>query len=411
MSDDLHQTGSLVVDTNSTQDSLSQVTSKYFETYYGSPAEFLVRAPGRVNIIGEHTDYNGGFVFPAAINYYTYVAVSKRHDSIVNVVARDWSGEVDHIDLTKPMHFDEARMWPNYIRGVVEQLQKRNYPLQGCDLVVSGNVPQGAGLSSSAALEVGIAKALTHASGITLTPLELAQIGQDAENQFVNCACGIMDQLISTSGVEGHAVMIDCRNFETQSVPLPPSYEIIIINSSVQRGLVDSEYNQRRAQCETAAAHYGVDLLRQVSVEQLHVQRGDLDDVSFKRAKHVVEENARVLEMVECLRSSEHGKLFQLMHDSHESMRSLFEITVPAIDFLVELVAKTLDGEGGVRMTGGGFGGCVVALVPVNKVAQVKAAVEANYFNETGLKEVIYTARASAGVVVLSTGFSTDGVG
>lgn len=398
-----------MVDAQSTQDSLSQVTCKYFESYYGAPAEFLVRAPGRVNIIGEHTDYNGGFVFPAAINYYTYVAASKRQDAVINVVARDWSGQVDRIDLSKPMHFDEARMWPNYIRGVVEQLQKRNYPLRGCDLVVSGNVPQGAGLSSSAALEVGIAKALTHACGLILTPLELAQIGQDAENQFVNCACGIMDQLISTSGVEGHAVMIDCRNFETQSVALPSDFQIIIINSSVQRGLVDSEYNLRRAQCETAAAHYGVELLREVSVEQLHAQRGHLDDVCFKRARHVVEENARVLEMVECLASGEFGGLSQLMHDSHESMRTLFEITVPAIDYLVGLVAKTLDGEGGVRMTGGGFGGCVVALVPVNKVAQVKAAVEANYFNETGLKEIIYTARASAGVVVLSTDFSAHG--
>lgn len=398
-----HTPDNAAVDPQSLKDDLASVTLTYFAEHYKSSADFLVRAPGRVNIIGEHTDYNGGFVFPCAINYYTYVAVSKRDDSIINVIARDWSGEVDMIDLGKPIHFDEARMWPNYIRGVVEQFLKRDLRITGCDLAVSGNIPQGAGLSSSASLEVGIAQALAEASGISLSPLELAQIGQDAENQFVNCACGIMDQLISTSGVEDRAVLIDCRSFETQAVPLPAGYEIIIINSSVQRGLVDSEYNLRRAQCETAAAHYGVDLLRDVTEQQLHSQRGTLDDVCFKRAQHIVEENARVLNMVACLKAVELGKLSTLMRDSHESMRTLFEITVPEIDLLVELVAKVLHGQGGVRMTGGGFGGCVVALVPSGKVAEVIATVEADYAKATGLKEVIYTASATQGVVVLST--------
>jgi galactokinase len=364
----------------------------------GSPPELVAKAPGRVNLIGEHTDYNGGFVLPAAIDYATYVAIAKRSDTRLNVVALDWNDETDTVDLSAPQEFNHTRMWPNYVRGVVEQLLKRGLPVGGCDLVISGNIPQGAGLSSSASLEVALGKAISELCGSSLSALDLARVGQDAENQFVGCACGIMDQLISASGAADHAVLIDCRDFTTTPVGLPDGYAIMIINSNVRRGLVDSEYNLRRLQCETAARHYGVALLREISTDQLHDGRGNLDLLSFNRARHVVEENDRVLQMVDALAAGNLQLVSGFMADSHESMKSLFEITVPAVDFLVDIVAEVLHGDGGVRMTGGGFGGCVIALVANDRLTAVADVVQEKYPQNTGLQADVYLASATQGV-------------
>ena len=379
-----------------------------FHDQYGCGPEHIIKAPGRVNLIGEHTDYNEGYVLPCAIDFFTLVAVSKRDDMQVKVIALDWAHATDEFNVENEIAFHQQQMWSNYIRGVLNELKVRGYPVLGCNLAVTGNVPQGAGLSSSAALEVAVAAALVVVGGGTITNvktsrfdlnrLEIARIGQDAENNFVGCACGIMDQLVSASGVDGHAVLIDCLDNKLTPVALPSALSIVIVNSNVKRGLVDSEYNQRRAQCEAVAAHFGVPSLRHLDETKLDAGQQGLNATSVNRARHVISENQRVLDTVAALEDCKLDKLGRLMAESHESMRSLFEITVSEIDSLVSIIASVIGPIGGVRMTGGGFGGCVVALVPNDFVKTVCDAVEVDYEKLTGLKPVIYRANPSAGV-------------
>jgi galactokinase len=275
--------------------------------------------------------------------------------------------------------------------------------VQGFDIVVSGDVPQGAGLSSSASLTVAIGRLFATLPGLEgLSPIDIALTAQRAENNFVGTKCGNMDQIISASGVAGHALMIDCRSLETQPVPIPDGAAIMIFNSNVQRGLVDSEYNTRREQCEKAARHFGVPALRDVDQAMLDARGGELDAVTLKRARHIVTENARVLAANEALGQGDLARMGDLMAASHASMRDDFEITVPLIDQLVEIVKNVIGNEGGVRMTGGGFGGCVVSLVPEALVAPVRAAVEKEYAGPNGQGATIYVCKASAGAGVIA---------
>ena len=389
----------------------SEQLRKKFSVHFGREPEKIIKAPGRVNLIGEHTDYNEGFVLPCAIDYCTLVAVMKRDDRQIQVLALDWSDETDAFSLDEEIKFHPDQMWSNYIRGVVRELKLRGYPVQGCNIAVTGNVPQGAGLSSSAALEVAVTVALvaaangsiseTQSKDLQLDRLTIAQIGQAAENNFVGCACGIMDQLISSSGVDGHALLIDCQDYQLTPVVMPDELSIVIVNSNVRRGLVDSEYNQRRAQCETVASHFDVPSLRYLDEEKLQSGKAGLDSTALKRAQHVIGENRRVLSMVSALNKGDCVEISRLMAQSHESMKSLFEITIPAIDQLVSIVASVIGESGGVRMTGGGFGGCVVALVPHDRALDVADAVEAKYEHLTGLKATIYPASPSAGVSLI----------
>lgn len=372
-----------------------------FAGTYGSFAKLVVRAPGRVNLIGEHTDYNQGLVFPCAIDYECLVAVSPRWDREVNVVALDWQGQADSFSLDELVIPHPRQQWSNYVRGVASEMLVRDLPLSGCDLAITGNVPQGAGLSSSAALEVGVGMALAQAAGLSLDRVELARIGRDAENNFVGCACGIMDQLISAKGRAGHALMIDCRDLSLDPVPVPPELAIVIINSNVQRGLVDSEYNTRRRQCEEAARHFGVASLRDLSLANFEAGRNGLDSVTAMRVQHVLEENDRVLGLREALIEGDLRRIGEFMAGSHRSMRDLFEITTPAIDTLVEIARDVIGDRGGVRMTGGGFGGCVVALVETGLVDELNAAVADKYQRLTNLKESTYLTRPASGVSVL----------
>lgn len=389
----------------------SEQLRKKFSAHFGREPEKIIKAPGRVNLIGEHTDYNEGFVLPCAIDYCTLVAVMKRDDRQIRVLALDWSDETDAFSLDEEIKFHPDQMWSNYIRGVVSELKLRGYPVQGCNIAVTGNVPQGAGLSSSAALEVAVAVALvaaangsiseTQSKDLQLDRLTIAQIGQAAENNFVGCACGIMDQLISSSGVDGHALLIDCQDYQLTPVVIPDELSIVIVNSNVRRGLVDSEYNQRRAQCETVASDFDVPSLRYLDEEKLQSGKVGLDSTALKRAEHVIGENRRVLSMVSALNKGDCVEISRLMAQSHESMKSLFEITIPAIDQLVSIVASVIGESGGVRMTGGGFGGCVVALVPHDRASDVADAVEAKYEHLTGLRATIYPASPSAGVSLI----------
>ncbi len=254
-----------------------------------------------------------------------------------------------------------------------------------------------AGLSSSAALEVVIGQTFKTLYKLPITQQEIALNGQEAENKFVGCNCGIMDQLISAEGEQNHALLIDCRLLETRAVSMPEDMAVVIINSNKKRGLVDSEYNTRRAQCEEAAGIFGVRALRDVTIEQFEARKDELDPVVAMRARHVITENARTLAAADALTAGDMSRLGKLMAESHASMRDDFEITVKEIDTLVEIIKETIGDKGGVRMTGGGFGGCVVALVPPALVDDVKAAVTARYEAETGLKETIYVCKAMNG--------------
>jgi galactokinase len=368
-----------------------------FNSLFGYSATHLIQAPGRVNLIGEHTDYNDGFVLPCAINYQTMVAAAKRTDSIVRVISVDYDNQENQFDLTENIEFQDDCMWSNYIRGVVKCLLGRGYHFQGADIVVSGNVPQGAGLSSSAALEVVIGQTFKELYALDISQVDIALNGQQAENEFVGCNCGIMDQLISACGEQHHALLLDCRSLQTQSVPMPKDMTVMIINSNKKRGLVDSEYNTRRLQCEVAASVFGVKALRDVTMDQFNARINELDTVVAKRARHVISENDRTEKAAIALSKGDMQLMGQLMEASHNSMRDDFEITVPEVDLIVDIVKAEIGRLGGVRMTGGGFGGCVVALVPPSLVEQVTAALISQYQVRTGLKESIYVCQAQAG--------------
>ncbi|WP_419206814.1 galactokinase [Photobacterium leiognathi] len=368
-----------------------------FTAVLGYQPSHLIQAPGRVNLIGEHTDYNDGFVLPCAINYQTVVAAAPRTDNIIRVVSVDYDNATDEFDLTQTIEFQQDKMWANYIRGVVKCLLERGFTFTGADIAVTGNVPQGAGLSSSAALEVVIGQTFKVLYNLEISQAEIALNGQQAENQFVGCNCGIMDQMISAEGRENHAMLLDCRSLETQAVSMPENMAVVIINSNKKRGLVDSEYNTRRQQCEEAARIFGVKALRDVTIEQFNAKAHELDELVAKRARHVITENDRTVEAATALRNHDMKRMAELMAQSHASMRDDFEITVFEVDTLVEIVKDVIGEQGGVRMTGGGFGGCIVALVPPTLVDDVKAAVEAKYQAATGLKESIYVCQAKDG--------------
>jgi galactokinase len=381
---------------------LSQAASQAFQTAFGYVPQHWVQAPGRVNLIGEHTDYNDGFVLPCAINFGTVIAVSGRSDKIVRVVAADYQGETDKFQLDNPIETLADGTWPNYVRGVVKYLQAHGLQLQGADLALAGDVPQGAGLSSSASLEVAVTQAFKTLQGFNdLSPTDMALIAQRAENLFVGCNCGIMDQLVSARGEEGSALLIDCRSLTTQTVPLPPDVAVMIVHSRIRRGLVGSEYNTRRQQCEAAAKHYGVKALRDLSLRRLEADAGDLDATVLRRARHIVTENQRTLDAAETLAAGDLRQMGRLMAASHNSMRDDFEITVPAMDRLVEILQTAIGDIGGARMTGGGFGGCAVALMPQEKVESVRLAVENNYQSPTGEAGTVYVCHASAGAGLL----------
>jgi galactokinase len=374
-----------------------QLLNDFFSAAFGHEPRLVVQAPGRVNLIGEHTDYNDGFVLPAAINYSTWIAVSGRNDRELHVIANDFGKQKVVINLDAPMqHFPNAT-WADYVSGVVQELQKKHYRLSGGNFLISGNVPTGAGLSSSASLEIAVVRALTELSGEPIDPTLAALVGQAAENNFVGCNCGIMDQLISARGEASSALLIDCQDLSTRTVAIPVDWEILIVHSGVKRGLVESEYNQRREQCEAAAAFFGQQTLRGVNVEQLLAAEGKMDALSFRRARHVLTENARTLAAADALSQGDMATLSRVMAESHVSMRDDFSITTPAIDRLVEILQLAGEGQAGARMTGGGFGGCVVSIAPSALIPQLMAAVQRHYEADTGCVPTLIPAKASKG--------------
>ena len=377
-----------------------QKTRQAFAAVFSTHPAISVQAPGRVNLIGEHTDYNGGFVLPCAIDYHTVISGSPRNDRRVRVIAVDYANEQDEFSLDETIELHDSMMWANYVRGVVKYLLEAGYALTGADMAISGNVPQGAGLSSSASLEVATGQFFKSLNGLAISSTDIALIGQRAENRFVGCHCGIMDQLISAQGEADHALLIDCRSLVTQSVAMPTDIAVVIINSNVQRGLVGSEYNTRRQQCEDAARFFEVQALRDVDLATFEAKKAGLDPLVARRARHVITDSQRAIDLSAALSTGDLARIGQLMADSHASMRDDFEITVPPVDALVDIVKSVLGDAGGVRMTGGGFGGCVVALMPGQFVARVYEAVIARYTAASGLEAAIYVCHASAGAGV-----------
>jgi galactokinase len=365
-------------------------------TALGGTPDLIARAPGRVNLIGEHTDYNDGFVLPCAIGVETRVAIRARKDGQINLIAADYEGAQDSFSLDTPIVHSPSG-WANYVRGMIKVMQDAGHQLTGADIAIAGTVPQGAGLSSSASLEVAVGQAFTALCGFDLDATEIALLAQKAECDFVGTKCGIMDQLVSARGKAGHALLIDCRTLEAQPVPIPETLTIMIVHSGITRGLVDGAYNERRAQCEAVAAHFGVRALRDLDVGMLEGRRAELDPLSYARARHVITENQRTLDAAQALQAHDLKHLGALMAASHASMRDDFDITLPAIDHLVDLIQRAIGDHGGARMTGGGFGGAAVALMPASNVSAVKAAVTAGYKAPNGGPPVIMIETAAMG--------------
>lgn len=381
---------------NISQSMLTKLDSVFSQTFGSAPTRHF-QAPGRVNLIGEHTDYNDGFVLPCAIDYQTLVAVTPRDDMTISVVAVDYSNQQDEFSVDSEIEVHPTQLWSNYVRGVVKHLQLRGHVFKGANLAIAGNVPQGAGLSSSASLEVVIGETFRSLYNLSLTKAEVALNGQEAENQFVGCQCGIMDQMVSACGSKLNALLLDCRSLDTQLISMPENLAVMIINSNVKRGLVDSEYNTRRLQCEEAARILGIKALRDISLLELQNNKDKLPEVVYRRAHHVVSDSERTVLAAQALRANDVVQLSQLMAQSHVSMRDDFEITVSPIDFAVKILTEYLGDKGGVRMTGGGFGGCMVALMPHDMVEGAKSLMAERYQAETGYKETIYICSASDG--------------
>jgi galactokinase len=373
-----------------------QVIDSFFRRYNASPS-LVVRAPGRVNLIGEHTDYNDGFVLPMAINRAVWIALRPRADRKVLLNSLNFEDGIE-IDLDG-LQYENAG-WREYVKGVAYVLQQQGHPLRGWEGVLAGDVPIGAGLSSSAAVEMATARAFAAVSDLPWNPAQMAKAGQRAENEWVGMNCGIMDQMISAAGQRDHALLIDCRSLATQLVPLPPETVVVVLDTATRRGLVDSAYNERRAQCEKAAAFFGVPALRDVDIDTFQARADELDPITRRRARHVITENQRTLEASEAMRKGDATRMGQLMDESHISMRDDFEISRAEMDIMVT-EAQTHPACYGARMTGGGFGGAAVALVRLADADAFAAEVAAAYQQATNLEAQMYicTATDGAGVV------------
>jgi galactokinase len=377
---------------------LASMREEFDRHFGGRPA--ICRAPGRVNLIGEHTDYNDGFVLPAALELATYAAIAPRRDRTLRVRSLLMEDTVTFdLDDARPT---PRRDWSDYVRGVAVALAGEGLRLTGADLMIGSDVPVGGGLSSSAAIEVATGFALIGASGLSIDLTALALACQRAENEFVGMRCGIMDQFIACHGAAGHALLIDCRSLERRLVPVDARARLVICNTMVHHAHAAGEYNLRRRDCEEGVARLasalpGITALRDVTPEQLERHAGLLSPLVYRRCRHVVTENDRTVRAADALAAGDLALFGRLMTDSHASMRDDFEISCPEVDTMVELNAA-VEGVYGARMTGGGFGGCTISLVDAGAVDTFTGRVAAGYRAATGLEAQIFIGSPGAGV-------------
>ncbi|MFG6488136.1 galactokinase [Roseateles sp. BYS78W] len=388
--------------TSTPQTTPRERAARGFLRAFGTEAQRLSRAPARVNLIGEHTDYNEGFAMPCAIDRDTVVAAAPRDDDVVEVLACDIGESLGRFRVGDAADVSGSPQWLRYVQGMVAVLKAQGLAVGGAQLAIAGNVPQGAGLSSSASLEMAVGQALAALNGWQLAPKAMALAGQKAENVYAGCQCGVLDQMSSALGVDGHALLLDCRSLDVQPIPLPEGTAVLVIDSKIQRGLVDSEYNLRRQQCEAAAAGLGVKALRDVDDALWSRRGGELDLVVRRRARHIISDSRRCELMAVAMARGDLREMGRLMRESHWSMRDDFEITVPAIDALAARVQDVIGDAGGARMTGGGFGGCVIALAPVGLVDEVRSAVAMDYRSPDGREAEVHVCAASGGAGVLA---------
>lgn len=381
---------------------ISHIQSTFQSSFSGEPT--LVRSPGRVNLIGEHTDYNGGFVLPAAINKEILFAVAENGTEQCKLYAVD----VDqHYSFPLNQLEHSAKEWPNYLMGVVDQLQRSGYTLKGFDCVFGGNIPLGAGLSSSAALECGILTALDHIFHLGIDPISRVKLSQKAENEFVGVNCGIMDQFASTFGKQGHVLKLDCRSLEYEYYPFSTeNYKIVLIDTRVSHSLASSEYNVRRQQCEAGVVmiqqyEQGVESLRDVNLEMLEHFRNRMDAVIYQRCKYVVEENQRVKAACQALLQNDLPLFGQKMYASHYGLSQEYEVSCAELDFLVAQ-AKKYDAVLGARMMGGGFGGCTINLVKEDGIEKITAEVTDAYQKKMEKEAKVYIGDIVEGTSIIT---------
>ena len=375
---------------------ISQTVESYHARFNSQTTPRIFQAPGRVNLIGDHTDYNDGFVLPAAIDRQIVIAATPREDSLINVWALDFD-QWDNFDLQKEISRLSQNSWGNYLRGMVWSLLQKGCTLKGMDAVVAGDIPIGAGLSSSAAIEVAVGFAMLQLSENELDLKSLALAAQKAENDFVGMRCGVMDQYISCFGQVNHALLIDCRDLSYQAIPLPSRALIVVVDSGVHRGLMDMEYNARRAQCETAATRFGVRALRDISLKAFNNRSHQLAPSIRRRARHVITENARTVSAAEALKADDLKTIGNSMVASHASLRDDFEVSCPELNLLVE-IALGVKGVYGARLTGAGFGGSMVALVQPESTSDLTDAIAERYGPVSGRKATVHVCKASEGV-------------
>jgi galactokinase len=369
-----------------------------FQARFGLAAS-IYRAPGRVNVIGEHTDYNDGFVLPAAIEFYCWAAVAPRPDRKLVIYSENFNESVEGaLDSLSPLG---KKHWANYPLGVAWALRQAGKPLTGASIYIRGEVPLGAGLSSSAAIEVAVGFALLSQSELAVDRSELAQLCQKAENEFVGARVGIMDQFVSCHGRASHALLLDCRSLQHEFVKIPANLRLVICNTMVKRELASGEYNARRAECEEGVRILRkvfplIRALRDVTLSQLEDQSQNLSPRVFSRCRHVVTENARVQSAVEAFRRGDIKALGPLMRDSHRSLANDYEVSCKELDLMVE-IAMAQPGLIGARMTGGGFGGCTINLVESAAVNDFRRNVAGAYSSKTGRTPEIFVSPASEG--------------
>jgi len=374
-----------------------------FEIHYGRLPRWIVAAPSRVNVIGEHTDYNNGFVLPMAIERYAVmaadVAAAPGKISIYDTQFK----ESAKIDISAPVTKGQPK-WSNYLRGVLAGFQQRGVQLPALDVAFLSTVPLGGGLSSSAALEVCTATLIEAATGKAIDPIEKALLAQKAEHDFAGVPCGIMDQFISALGREGHLLLLDCRTRQTELVPMnDPSVALLIVNTNVKHELGSGEYAKRRAECEQAAKILGVASLRDATPDQLEKAKNKMSEVVYRRARHVIGEIERTIHAAAGIRASNWPGVGNLMYASHASLRDDYEVSCQELDVVVE-IAEHIGYKGGVygcRMTGGGFGGCAVALVKTEAVEAITKRMATDYHLKTGIEAIIFSSRPAAGATII----------